>query len=168
MERKAAQPAHYHSEAPYLPQTQYEPQMEYRAVVDRHGQHIVPEDSLGTWAQFSEQNAAALEVLRTDAPMHRRKDAEPAVGYLSTWLSRDPTRPLADLHAPRHQPTDRGGYPASEPAPEMGHPQQHQQVYYTPNAPDPQHPVHQPGPPPQINGDRAPQHEVHAEQAPEQ
>ena len=168
MERTAAQPAHYHIEAPYLPQTQYEPQMQYRAVVDRQGQHIVPEDRPGTWAQFSEQNAAALEVLRTDAPMHRRTDAELAVGYLSTGLSRDRTRPLADhLQAPRHQPTDQGGYPAFEPAPEMGHPQQHQQVYYTPDAPDTQPPVHHPGPP-QTHGERAPQHGVHAEQAPEQ
>ena len=120
-----------------------------------------------TWARFSEQNAAALETLRTDAPMHRRTDAEPAVGYLDMWLSRDRTRPLADPHAPCHQPTDRGGYPAFEPAPEMGHPQQHQQLYYTPDAPDPQHPVHQPGPP-QIHGERAPQHDVHAEGARDQ
>ena len=82
------------------------------------------------------------------------------------WLSRDRTRPLADPHAPRQQPTDRGVYPFPEPAPEAGHPQQHQQVYYTPDAPD-QHPVHQPGPP-QIHGERAPWHDVHAEQAPEQ
>ena len=48
MEQTAVEPAHYHSEAPYLPQTQYEPQMQYRAVVDRHGQHIVLEDRPGT------------------------------------------------------------------------------------------------------------------------
>ena len=124
MEHTAARPA-YHSEPLYLPQMQHEPQMQYRAVVDRHGQHILPEDRPGTWARFSEQNAAALEILRTDPPMHRRTDAEPAVGYLDMCLSRDRTRSLADPHAPRHEPTDRGGYPASEPAPEMGHPQQH-------------------------------------------
>ena len=82
------------------------------------------------------------------------------------WLSRDRTRPLADPHAPRQQPTDRGVYPLPEPAPEAGHPQQHQQVYYTLGAPDP-HPVHQPGSP-QIHGERAPWHDAHAEQAPEQ
>ena len=78
MEPTAAQPAPYHSEAPPQPETQYGPQTQYRAVVDRHGQHIVPEDRPGTWAQFSEQKAAALEVLRTET------GEDPAVGYLST------------------------------------------------------------------------------------
>ena len=165
MERTAAQPV-YHSEPLYVPQTQHEPQVQYRAVVDRHGQHILPEDSTGTWARFSEQNAAALEILRTDPPMQRRTDAEPATGYLDMWLSRDRTRPLADPHAPRQQPTDKGAHPFPEPAPEAGHPQQHQQVYYTPDAPD-QHPVNKPGPP-QIHGERAPWHDAHAEQAPAQ
>ena len=68
MEHTAAQPA-YHSEPLYVPQTQHEPQVQYRAVVDRNGQHILPEDRPGTWARFSEQNAAALEILRTDPPM---------------------------------------------------------------------------------------------------
>ena len=58
----AAQPV-YHSEPLYVPHTQHEPQVQHRAVVDRHGQHILPEDSSGTWARFSEQNAAALEIL---------------------------------------------------------------------------------------------------------
>ena len=165
MEHTAAQPV-YHSEPLYVPQTQHEPQVQFRAVVDRHGQHILPEDSSGTWARFSEQNAAALEILRTDPPMQRRTDAEPATGYLDMWLSRDRTRPLADPHAPRQQPTDRAAYPFPEPAPQAGHPQQHQQVYYTPDAPD-QHPVHQPGPP-QIHGERAPWHDAHAEEAPAQ
>ena len=44
MEHTAAQPV-YHSEPLYVPQTQHEPQVPYRAVVDRHGQHILPEDS---------------------------------------------------------------------------------------------------------------------------
>ena len=105
---------------------------------------------------------------KSSAPMHRRTDADPAVGYPSTWLSRDRARPLADYpHTPRHQQTDQGGYPAFEPAPEMRHPQQHQQVYYTPDAPHLQPPVHQPEPP-QAHGERAPQHGSHAEQAPEQ
>ena len=165
MEHTAPQPV-YHSEPLYVPQTQHEPQVQYRAVVDRHGQHILPEDSSGTWARFSEQNAAALEIVRTDPPMQRRTDAKPAMGYLDMWLSRDRTRPLADPHAPRQQPMDRGVYPFPEPAPEAGHPQQHQQVYYTPDAPD-EHPVHQPGPP-QIHGERATWHDAHTEQAPEQ
>ena len=165
MEHTAAQPV-YHSEPLYVPQTQHEPQVQYRAVVDRRGQHILPEDSSGTWARFSEQNAAALEVLRTEPPMQRRTDAEPATGYLDMWLSRDRTRPLADPHAPRQRPTDSVVYPIPEPAPVTGHSQQHQQVYYTPDAPD-QHPVHQPGPP-QIHGERAPWHDAHAEEAPEQ
>ena len=165
MEHTAAQPV-YHSEPLYVPQTQHEPQVQYRAVVDRHGQHILPEDSSGTWARFSEQNAAALEILRTEPPMQRRTDAEPATGYPDMWLSRDRTRPLADPHAPRQQPTDTVVYPIPEPAPVAGHSQQHQQVHYTPDAPH-QHPVHQPGPP-QIHGERAPWHDAHAEQAPEQ
>ena len=165
MEHTVAQPV-YHSEPLYVPQTQHEPQVQYRAVVDRHGQHILLEDTSGTWARFSEQNAAALEILRTGPPMQRRTDAEPATGYLDMWLSRDRTRPLADPHAPRRQPTDSVVYPIPEPAPVAGHSQQHQQVYYTPDAPD-EHPVHQPGPP-RIHGERAPWHDAHAEQAPDQ
>ena len=138
MEHTVAEPV-YHSEPLYVPQTQHEPQVQYRAVVDRHGQHILPEDTSGTWARFSEQNAAALEILQTEPPMLRHTDAEPATGYLDMWLSRDRTRPLADPHAPRRRPTD---------------------------TPD-EHPVHQPGPP-QIHGERAPWRDAHAEQAPEQ
>ena len=164
MEHTAAQPV-YHSEPLYVPQTQHEPQVQYRAVVDRHGQHILPEDRSGTWARFSEQNAAALEILRTDPPMQRHTDAEPAMGYLDMWLSRDHATTRGPA-GPGQQPTDRGVYPFPEPAPEPGHPQQHQQVYYTLDAPD-QHPVHQPGPP-QVHGERAPWHDAHPEQAPEQ
>ena len=68
MEHTVAQPV-YHSEPLYVPQTQHEPQVQYRAVVDRHGHHILSEDTSGTWARFSEQNAAALEILRTEPPM---------------------------------------------------------------------------------------------------
>ena len=86
MEHTAAELA-YHSEPLCVPQMQHEPHVQYGAVVDRHGQHRLPEDRPGTWARFSEQNAAALEIMRTDPPMQRRTDTEPAVGYLDMWLS---------------------------------------------------------------------------------
>ena len=102
MEPTAAQPAPYHSEAPPPPpQTQYGPQTQYQVVVDRLGQHVFPEDRPGTWAQFSEQNAAAPEVLRGET------GADPAGGYLSTWLSRDRARVLRAV-APFPHGTRRG------------------------------------------------------------
>ena len=64
--------------------------------MDEYGQHVVPGPEVGTgiWAQFSQQNAAALEVVFTEACTHTHES------HLSTWLSRDKALPPAEY--PQH------------------------------------------------------------------
>ena len=80
------------------------------------------------WGQFSQQNAAALEVLRTEA------STDTYDNYLSTWLSRDRAllpaeypqgpRPWSQQPQPRpiqHQHMYQGGYPACDTAQPLRH-----------------------------------------------
>ena len=88
--------------------------------MDRNGQHVVPHTKVevGAQAEFSENNAAALAVVRTEGNKSN----------VSTWLSRDRDLPLPKP-TQNHQPLPQQVY---------SHASQHAYMYQHVYAPDPQ------------------------------